>query len=278
MKKLLALSLALLFLLFPSAAYGQNTSNPLKVIDYENLFTDSEEAALQDRAAALAEKYDFDIVLMTVEDFGGKTPMEYADDHFDYNDYGLGGDRDGVLLLICVGTGDWYVSTSGRGQDLFNQRISKIEERIVPELRNGDYYEAFDVFLDYIESVLSTEASQNGNNNNNNDDPDPYTYTIWDEISYFVRYNASDFLIIFGITLAIGLITAFSMKAKMNTARKQQLAQEYIKQGSFHLDSQYDLFLYSTQTRTKKETQSSSSGGSHTSSSGRSHGGGGGKF
>ena len=37
--------------------------------------------------------------------------MEAADDFFDYNGYGLGDDRSGVLLYINMSTRDVWIST-----------------------------------------------------------------------------------------------------------------------------------------------------------------------
>ena len=39
---------------------------------------------------------------MTAGSLNGKTATKYADDYFDYNGYGLGNEKDGILLLISM--------------------------------------------------------------------------------------------------------------------------------------------------------------------------------
>ncbi len=37
--------------------------------------------------------------------------MEAADDFYDYNGYGQGPDRDGLILYVCMDTRDIWIST-----------------------------------------------------------------------------------------------------------------------------------------------------------------------
>ena len=84
------------------------------------------------------------------------------------------------------------------------------------------------------------------------------------------------------IAFIIALISVLIMKFRMNNARPQGSADEYIKKDSMVIKEQKDMFMYSNINKVKRQTQSSSGGGggssTHHSSSGRSHGGGGGSF
>ena len=42
------------------------------------------------------------MVIVTVDDTRGKKARDFADDFFDYNGFGYGRDRDGILLLIDI--------------------------------------------------------------------------------------------------------------------------------------------------------------------------------
>lgn len=59
------------------------------------------------------------------------------------------------------------------------------------------------------------------------------------------------------IVIIIALIVAFivlsCLKAQMKTAKHENLAMNYVRDGSFKLDVQQDLFLYQTETRQKVE-------------------------
>ena len=70
-----------------------------RVVDGADLLDGSEEASLRERLDDISEKYQFDVVVVTEYSLGGKSPQSFADDFFDYNGYGQGSERSGVLLL-----------------------------------------------------------------------------------------------------------------------------------------------------------------------------------
>ena len=87
-----------------------------RLYDGADLLTDEEEAALLERLDTLSEALQFDVVIVTAENIGTRTPMEFADDYYDYNGFGFDGrDKDGCLLLISMADRDWWVSTRGEG-------------------------------------------------------------------------------------------------------------------------------------------------------------------
>ena len=94
---LLTLLLALLALLvLPAAA----ADLPRLVDNADLLMADDAEALLADLDSR-SEALQFDIVIVTVDSLDGETPRNYAEDFFWYNNYGLGEDRDGALLLVA---------------------------------------------------------------------------------------------------------------------------------------------------------------------------------
>lgn len=258
------------------SVYGNYDDTIPRVIDNADLLNDTEEEYLQSRIDSIIDTYNFDVVILTTDSCGGKSVVEYADDYYDYNGYGYGDNYDGILFLISMEERDWYFSTCGYGITVFTDYgIDYIGNSIVSYLSSGDYYTAFDEFLDYTEEFL-TQANEGKPFDTNN-------YYDYDYDSDY-NYSDSDFIIAYGVifilSLIIALIIVLIMKYKMNTIRMQQNAHLYIKKESLNLKRQIDMFLYSNVTKRLKETNNSSGGGSstHRSSSGRSHGGGGGKF
>ena len=61
-------------------------------------------------------------------------------------------------------------------------------------------------------------------------------------------------LVSFLIALAISLITVLLMKRALNTVRPERAADRYTKEGSFALTECRDVFLYSTVTRVRVNT------------------------
>ena len=106
-------------------------------------------------------------------------------------------------------------------------------------LGGGDYYGAFDEFIDCC------------------------TYEIQGERNGF-PFN---FGLSLGVSLAIGFVVALIatgiMRAKLKSVRTQSAAREYIKPGSMQLTRSTDLFLYRTMDRRRKpqNTSSGSRGG-----------------
>ncbi|MDR0474729.1 MAG: TPM domain-containing protein [Treponema sp.] len=252
-KKRFILWLVLLF--FTKALFAGE-----RVVDNAGLLNNAQAENLKTLLDSIAASYNFDLVIVTEEDIGNTESMEYADDFFDYNGYGLGEDRDGCLFLVVTGSRDYWFSTSGRGIKILNSSaFNKLENDVLKSLKNNDYYSAFNTFAVDWEQFLALNAK--GRNYN-----------------FFQRQN----LVLTGIgwlvALIIGFIIVQSWKSKMNTAVPDGLADVYIVPGSLVFRDKRDRFLYSTITKTKRETKSSSGGSSHTGSSGRSHGGGGGKY
>ncbi|MGN0550730.1 MAG: TPM domain-containing protein [Acutalibacteraceae bacterium] len=265
MKKIISILFVcvLLFSLTP-AVFAEN---PEKVVDNANLLSDSEETALTQSINKIVSEQSFDVVIVTTDTIDGKTPMEYANDYYDYNGYGVGPNKDGVLLLFSMEDRDWWISPTGYGiTAITDYGIEVFGDNIVEQFSDGDYYEGFEKFVSMTEKFV-IEAKT--------DKP----YDVNHKYVTFI-----DYVIAVGIALLIALIIAFvvvfALKAQLKSVKFKAGANEYLNSGSFKLNNRSDLFLYRTVSKTKKVESSSSGGGSstHTGSSGTSHGGGGGKF
>lgn len=257
MKKMISLLAAVLLLV--SFILPVSAASP-RLADDAGLLSDAECAAIEKRLDTLSTQYGLDVVIVTVQSTGGRTPMEYADDYFDYNDYA----PDGVLLLVSMEESDWWISTTGYGIAAFTDAgIEYIGDRIVPSLSDGDYADAFAAFADLCDQFLTQAKSG-----------DPFdTHNLPKEPFKPVR-NAV-------IALVIGLAAAFfatgSMKKKLKTVVQKAQANDYVTPGSLQITQSRDFHLYTHLDRVEKP-RSSSGSSTHTSSSGTTHGGGGGKF
>jgi uncharacterized protein len=254
-KKLFILILLILYL--PAFLLAQP-----RVVDNAGLLSNTEKADLERRIAEIASKYSFDLVIVTENSTGGIKPMDYADDFFDYNGYGLGEDRDGCLFLQVTATRDYWFSTSGRGIKILNSTAyGKLESDVLNFLSSDDPAGAYLAYINAWEEFLVLDAKGRSYN-------------------FFHRWNAVLVIIAWVISFLIGFVVVQSWKAQMNTALPKKEADPYMVPGSLAFTVQQERFLYSAVTKTKRAEASSSSGGGgrHISSSGRSHGGGGGKY
>jgi len=261
MKKKLTLIILAAFIL-SAPLFGADGKRKGHMVDNAGLLSSGEKAELEERMAALASQYDFDLVIVTEKSIGSARPIDYADDFFDNNNYGLGSDRDGCLMLQVTESRDYWFSSSGRGIKILNAAaLDKLDSDAAAFLKNGDYGGAYGAFIDNMELFLSLDAKGRSYN-------------------FFYRYNAILLAIGWAISLLAGLFTVHLWKLQMDTATGKKEADSYIIPGSLAFTRQDEMFLYSTVTKTKRESKppSSSGGGVHTSSSGRSHGGRGGKY
>lgn len=238
MKKVWILLLALMLLL----AVPANAAGNL-VYDEAGLLTDGQVQQLEAKYAEYVEIYGFTPVVVTTDSFGGMSAEAYAGQFYDTHGF----PQDGILYLVNLTEGEWYILTNGLCYDtLADSTTLKIGEELVDFLREGDYFAAFSQF--------------------------PELTSVYFEDLGVMGYG----LIIagcLGVGCLIGLIVAGIMALRMKSVRSQNAASDYVRSGSMQLTSQRDIFLYSHVSRTPRP-KSNSSGGGH----GGSRGGAGGKI
>lgn len=213
---------------FPSSSF---------VTDYGDLLTEDEETRLEEEALKIYEKYGCIVIVVTTRTLGGKYLYEYAEDFF-VDNFGAGDKLNGIMLLISMEDRDYDIATRGKARDTFSdRRISEMEEKIVPELSVGRYYEAFKSF--YRESEKTIADSLKGPN-------------------YLAITVAA---LVIGFLLS--MIPLAIMKSKLKTVRKQSGAANYIRADSMNLTTSRDIFLYANTTSHHIDTssRSGSSGG-----------------
>ena len=266
MKKKIFTVFFALILCMTAAVPAFAAGNLPRLVDNAGLLSSGEERDLLSKLDEISRRQEADIVVVTADSLGGKTPMAYADDFYDDNGYG----KDGVLLLVSMEDRDWWISTAGCGiTAITDAGIEYISDKFLPDLRDGDYADAFTTFAELCDDFFTQAKTGN-----------PY------DRGHMPRepFNAAKNLLIAVIVgFVIALIATGVMKGKLKTVRFQSDADRYVKTNSMHVTERRDLFLYShvdRRARPKETGSSSSRGGSgtHTSFSGRSHGGGGGKF
>lgn len=254
------------------------TADAVRVVDHADLLSEREEQALLELADEISQRQQCDVVVLTENVISPKTPMEYADDYFDYNGYGYGADRSGILLLLSMEDRDWWISTRGSAIQAFTDNgIQYLFSKCKSDISDGDYYDGFERYLNCADTMLSA-----------------YNGTLSDDELAELQDDFNDFMgvrkkpgigktVVFA--LIIGFVLAFIpsslLRSELKSVRNNYSAGNYKRSNSFHLDRNRDIYLYANTTSRVIETNRSSGGGgssTHISSSGATHGGGGGKF
>ena len=233
-----------------------------RVYDYADVLTDQEEDALRDYIARCEAQAKIDIVLVTIsEDMEGNgyswntSMMNYADDFYDYNDYGYNKPRgDGVLLLDnwYEGQAGSWLSTCGSVYERFgNSEIDRVLDAVYYEVED-DPYEAYRAYVTKVTNYMSRSS---------------FTLIPW-------------MFVIIGPVIVALIFAATHLAQK--PAKDTTTASTYVAGGRPEIKDKRDEFIRKNVVSRRIESNgggggghSSGRGGSHRSSSGTHHGGGG---
>ena len=242
-----------------------------RMYDGAGVLTEDEDNELEDALEELSLRQSFDVTIASIESLesvGADSMEQFADDLYDYCQFGYGTDRDGVLLLVSVGDRKWHLSTCGYGITAFTDAgIQYLGQQLTPFMAEGDYAGAFRTFVQWADDYVT--AAREGH---------PY------DVNTLPREPLSPMYLV--LALGIGLVLAWVivgvMKGQLRSVAFQENAASYVREGSMKLTNSRDLFLYRDVHRTEhveaKDSDSSGGSSTHTSSSGTTHGGGGGSF
>ena len=249
-----------------------------KIYDFADLLTEEQELELFTAVQDYINTYDLDLALVTTNN-NYSTAEVYADDFYDYNNFGIGDKRNGLLVLIDMQNRKFHISTTGEAILMFNQnRIDAILDDMTPYMVSGDYYNAFYTSVQDIINFTS-QGIPEGNKDSYIDDDGNYVY-----VKPKGPYPLSTFLIISAIGSTIVLVIFIS---KNKLVRKAYESSSYLDENNKVVNNLGDQYITSHTEHVRIVTDSSSGGGSsfssggsstHTSSSGSSHGGGGRSF
>lgn len=239
-KRLFSLLLALLLCaLFILPAFAADTVHPLRLIDKVGLISSQDKAKIIARLDAVSEENDFDvaIVIAPAEEVGSQTKA-YADRYFEENDYGMGSDESGILLVISP-DGDrvnYAYTTFGKDSKPFDDdAFDRLDNAFLPALRERDYVASCLAFADTCGEIAASGG---------------IPVVAWILISLVV-----------GAVLSF-LIPMSVLKGQLKSVRMQNAATSYVRANSMQLTQERDLFLYRNVTRTARPKNNSSSGGS----------------
>lgn len=228
------LAIAMISGLF-SRVYASTSPRGDLIFSEEIYFSESEQGEVRSRLQGLADKYQSDFIVLFREGVGSQSGAERtAIEFFETNDYGVGSEKSGMLLLIDLRDRELYVLTHGKAKELITEKEwNKLLDAVVDNDVANQPYEAV---MAYVE-----------------------------KIPYYFRGNfisGLDLLIAFGVAAAVALITMFSVKSSYKAANANQ-AYEIEDNAHADFDRFEDAFIREyTTSHTKSSSSGSSSGGS----------------
>lgn len=245
MKKIICLMLVLMLCAASTVTAFASETNVHFVYDNADLLTDYEENVIEQQLSQISQKYQAQVVIMTIDFLDGHTVDSYLESTYDTQGFGYGEKNDGVLLLVCMETSEWRILSNGfAGEAIDSDAIEEIGDAFTSDLSDGNYEKSFKAFAK--------------------------------ECEYYLNGYLNGFPFEFGkallISLVLGVLVAFcitrSWKKQLKSVRKQGKANAYVKDGSMNITQSGDYFMYRNLTKTERQKSNSSSGGGSSRSTG----------
>ena len=237
---LLAL-LAALLLTVPAMA--EQTPGDTFIYDTEGMLTDSQWAALEEEADRISWQYDCAVYIVTIRDYG-----EYAGDVYEaaytiYNrqDFGIGGERSGVLLLMSTWDRSYalYVRDGYAKSMVGNYAQTVLEDSFLGYFGDDDWYGGFNAYLTTCEEMFQQAA-----------DGHPVTKPLGKVI-----------LPALAVGCGVALMACLLLKAKMKSVRQGAEADVYVTAEGLDLTVRSDVYTHTTEVRRRKSNKDGAESG-----------------
>ena len=182
---------------------------------------------------------------MTVSDYEayGSEPYAAAANIYNQEDFGIGDQRSGVLLLLSMQDRDvaLYVRDGDAGKAIGKYAQGLLAESYLDYFRSDDWFGGFRAYLTTCGDMLE-QAAQG--------------HPVKKPLSASLGTG-----IVIGVALA--LVICLILKGKMKSVRQGAQADAYVSADGLHLTERYDLYTHTTETRQKisKDSGSQSGGG-----------------
>lgn len=257
MKKKISALLTILFLMFALCTTALAAEDGIGyVIDTGNLLTYDEWETLENRAQDISQRTNCGVYIVTLDDYTNYGSGEVYDvttqifNNAD-NGFGLGTDRNGILLLVSMADRDWAMFVHGDDAeyafDSYGQAM--LEDSFLPDFSEDNWYGGFSGYITACDEYLSLAASG-----------EP------------VRKSAVQSVIpVICGSCIIALVICLIQKSKMKSVRRKTEAHNYTTFGGLTLTGSYDRYTHTTESvrSVEKNSSSAESGGGGSGRSGK---------
>ena len=237
----------------PEAPEQSDAVDVAYVFDTCELLSYEEWQYLEARAADISKRQHCGVYFVIVNDFtdyGDGSVFQVTYQLYHDNEFGVGDDRDGIIVLLSMEERDYAMFVYGEyaeyAFDEFGQE--KLEERFLEDFGNDDWNGGISAYLDACDEFLTKAAEGK---------PVRPNYIGW-------------YLIMTGLSCVAAGFICFLLLRSMKTVRSKDEADAYVTQGGLNLTMQRDQYERTVVTRRKIEKGGSGSSESGGGGSGRS--------
>ena len=258
-------------------------SDEVFVVDNAGILTDEQVIELDLLAQGIAERHDFGLYLVIINDYTeyGYEIEDAAEYIYEGMGFGLGNDNRGLLLLMSMDDRSYDLDAYGWGNTAFTDYGKEVLSReFLGNFRNDDWYGGFKDYITVSENFLVRAEEGDPIDVRPDEYGDVYytgrSYTFWDRIKDSM---STTLLIMIPLALIIAGIGISSEKRKMNNIHMATEAGSYVQDSRINFNRSNDVYTHSTTSRVRIRTESTSSvggrssfgGGTTIRSSGHSH-------
>ncbi len=261
-KQIFCLIAALMLLLGLSVCASAHES--AYVFDYAGLLTEDQADALETRCQEAEDAYGCGVYIVTIDDYSlyydAGSIEGFSEGFFLDHALGTGEEQNGILLALSMAERDYDLCAHGAaGHRAFTDYGKGVlaERYFLSAFGEDNWYAGFDRYVDGCMEFLRLDAQG-----------EPFDRATDPERLEDIQ--VLKWLAVILVPLLTALVVCLVMKGKMKTARRQTHADAYIPSNGVRLTRQDDVYLTTTQTRVKIETQKSG-GGTTVNSGGFSH-------
>ena len=233
------------------------------VYDAADVLSYDEFIELNEQADWLADRYDFEAGVIVLEEMseGYSEVRDYAEDIYHAYNFGRDSQSSGLLFLLVTSERDFALIAYGYGNEAITDygKDVLLDDYLLPQLKNDNYYEAFSLYYEQVEEYL--EQALEGQ-----------PFDIHTDPEVLAKAGRRNLLIKLALAILLPLLIAAGItgnwRRQMKTAVLATRADSYIPADGFKLNRQEDTFLFQTHSRRRIERKSSSGGGGSSVNSG----------
>lgn len=257
-KRTIALLLAMFLCLCMAAPLGvlhaEAGDGKQRIIDGAGLLSAEQVQELNELAAVYSAERETDLMVVTSRNEAGTDVMKLVQDYYDQNAPGYDKPHgNAAILMVDMNNREIYLAGFYKAKTyLDNGRLDKIRSRITPYLTEGDYGNAFSLFLSESHRYMGYEPGFN---------PDNWLHHLW-------------FQVLLSVVIGAGIVSvmAYNSGGRITVNRAT-----YEDSGASGVLQRTDQYIRTTVTRRKIEKNNGGGGGGRT-GGGHSHSGSRGSF
>ena len=154
MKKVRYLVLTILLLLICHKSINAfNFDNTIKVYDYALVLTDKQIDKLKTKAIEYVNKYNMDMVLVTVRHYNYSNLTDYSKAFYKKNNFGLGVNKSGIIMVVDLKDNSTILNAFGDATKFYNDL--EINNMISKINKTDKVYDKFIRFIRYSNKYIN---------------------------------------------------------------------------------------------------------------------------